>query len=292
MGETPRREYTSDEIFYYVNSGQPVPGADIAGIPIAYELVRRNSKKVIMLETRDALTGETVQGYRISQHKTGDNSHAKGIERIKDEVNLSKELGLEAEFREGLIIKGWDGKIDQWNAVVFTGLAVFHRTKYPRGLLQWLQQQPDFDIGNQSVEIQIESGNTIKCQDIEATCIPLQKLSIVTQMEFMRSYALAFCVPKGPSRTVLIDEEDENVPETEAWAKPYLSKRLASMAKSAPQNITHDLPSDIGDIEDLALGTGEVIKSALSSQAAVHEDEEGKVVRKSTLCPKFQGVVC
>jgi len=91
-----------------------VIGAGIAGISTAYELVKRG-KQVVMVEARDALSGETG---RTSGHLTNDlddgyleiakkhgqegakqaaASHAWARDRIGE---IAKELGIECEYRK------------------------------------------------------------------------------------------------------------------------------------------------------------------------------------------------
>lgn len=107
--------------------------------------------------------------------------------------------------------------------------ATFHPTKYLNGVLKWLKQQPRFScytgtralsiqekgievlgIGHKSVEIKTEAGNTIKCEyAVEATCVPLQKLSVIAELEFMRTYCIAVRVPKGSVEDCLIYDQAE-----------------------------------------------------------------------------------
>ena len=89
-------------------------GAGIAGISTAYELIRRGGKKVVLLEARDVLSGETG---RTSGHLTNDlddgyleiakkhgeagakvaaESHAWARDRIGE---IAKELGVDCEYR-------------------------------------------------------------------------------------------------------------------------------------------------------------------------------------------------
>jgi len=86
------------------------------------------------------------------------------------------------------------------------------------------------------------------------------------------------------------------------WSKLYDPKRVASLIKTLPSMITHDLQinaqykrflqSDIKDIEDLAPGTGGVLNPKTSKPLAVYKDEEGGVHKFSALCPHMHGVVC
>lgn len=65
-------------------------------------------------------------------------------------------------------------------------------------------------IGHKTVEISTEGGHTIKAENaIEATCVPLQKLSVIIQLEFYRSYCIAVRVPKGSIEDCLLYDNAE-----------------------------------------------------------------------------------
>jgi len=128
-----------------------------------------------------------------------------------------------------LTIKGWNGKVDQRGGLVAENQATFHPTKYLVGVLAWLKEQPNFrcftrtrvtsvsekgvemlGFGHKSVEIETESGHTVKAEHaIEATCVPLQKLSVITQLEFYRSYCIAVRVPRGSIEDCLLYDNAE-----------------------------------------------------------------------------------
>lgn len=168
-----------------------------------------------------------LPGYQISQYPKGDKEHADEMEELKQELALTKELGLHTSFEEGLAIKGWDGKVDQRDAAVFHQEATFHPTKYLVGLLNWLSKQSNFSCftrtrvmsveekgievlgyGSKDVRVSTMDGHTITCQDaLEATCVPLQKLSVVAQMEFYRTYCIAMRVPKNYIEDCLIYDQ-------------------------------------------------------------------------------------
>jgi len=168
-----------------------------------------------------------LPGYQISQYPKSDREHADEMEELKEEIALTKELGLHTSIEEGLAIKGWDGKIDQRDAAVFHKEATFHPTKYLVGLLKWLSKQSNFSCytrtrvmsveekgievlgyGSKDVQVSTMDGHTITCQDaLEATCVPLQKLSVVAQMEFYRTYCIAMRVPKGSIEDCLIYDQ-------------------------------------------------------------------------------------
>ncbi|KAK5997719.1 Putative Rieske 2Fe-2S iron-sulfur YhfW-like protein [Cladobotryum mycophilum] len=155
-----------------------------------------------------------VPGYEISQYERNDKNHESDAKDIKSEAELAKQLGLSVEFREGLEVRGWTGKPDQRDGAVFSDQAAFHPTKYLVGILNWLKQQSTFQcftgtrvmsveeqglgiVGNKQAKVTTESGHTIKCDHaVEATCVPLQKLSIIVEMEFNRTYCIAIRVPR------------------------------------------------------------------------------------------------
>ncbi|PSR85681.1 FAD dependent oxidoreductase [Coniella lustricola] len=160
-----------------------------------------------------------VPGYQVSQYPRGDKGHDDEVKELKDEVKLAKELGLDVEFREGFAIKGWDGMIDQRDAAVFNGQAAFHPTLYLLGLLKWLKDQPNFQcftntrmmaaqevggigsslgFGDKTVEVKTEAGHIVRCDyAVEATNVPLQKLSVIVELAYFRTYAIAIRIPRG-----------------------------------------------------------------------------------------------
>ena len=162
--------------------------------------------------------------YEISQYEKGDTKHREEMGMLQNDMKKAKELGLPVHYAEGYAIKGWDGKPDQRDAVVYGEQATFHPTKYMVGVLKWLAQQPNFacythtrmmtieERGLMSKEVHISTldGQTITCKNaVEATCIPLQKLSIVAQLEYQRTYCIAIRVPKGSIEDCLINDQAE-----------------------------------------------------------------------------------
>ncbi|ETN45029.1 uncharacterized protein HMPREF1541_09905 [Cyphellophora europaea CBS 101466] len=371
-----------------------------------------------------------LKGYTVSQYPVGTEDHKKDIKMLQDEVNKSRELGLDASFQEGLKIQGWDGGVDQRATAVFGHQATFHPTKYLNGLLKWLKNQPNFTgysqrratnvsesgvtvpvvhthLGPTGVTIETANGHTITCTDsVEATCVPLQKLSVIAEMVYLRTYCIAIRVPKGSVEDCLIydtaevykyirltscdaewdylvvggcdhkvgqeNEQDARYAELEtwtrerftragpvdyrwsgqifepvdymafigknsgadhryiitgdsgnglthgvlagklisdlilgkenSWADVYDPKRKATLAKSVPSMLKHDvqinaqykrfLQTDIADIEDLARGKGGVLNATGKKPIAVYKDENGNVSKRSALCPHLGGVVC
>ena len=143
---------------------------------------------------------------------------------MKDDGAKAKELGIETEYKENFAIKGWDGKPDHRDVVIFKNNATFHPTKYVNGVLKWLAKQPNFQcythtrmvsieekgLLSKHVEVKTVDGHTIKCKDaVEATAIPLQKLSLVVELEFYRTYCIAVRVPKGTVEDCLINDQDD-----------------------------------------------------------------------------------
>jgi len=170
-----------------------------------------------------------LPGYDFSQYPKGDKNHASDMQTVIEEGRKAKELGIATEYREGFKLKGWDGGIDQSDAVIFSGQATFHPTKYLVGLLDFLKQQNNFScytytrcmdviekgveimgLGHKDVYVKTLEGHTIKCADaVEATCIPLQKLSVIAQEEYYRTYCIAVRVPKGSIEDALFYDSAE-----------------------------------------------------------------------------------
>ena len=137
---------------------------------------------------------------------------------------------MNAEWKEGYAIKGWNGQIDQRDAAVFYNQGTFHPTKYLLGVLKWLSQQPNFScyartrmlqcqekgievmgFGSKEVKVTTEDDKTITCKDVVmATCVPLQKLSVVAEMEFHRTYCIAVRIPKGSYEDSLIYDTSDS----------------------------------------------------------------------------------
>lgn len=171
-----------------------------------------------------------IPAYHVSQYPTSQSKeHDEEIDQLGSECTAANELGLQGHLEKGLAVKGWDGKVDQRDAGVIDRQAAFHPTKYLNGILRWLKQQNNFrcythtrvlginergvevlGFGNKDVQITTEGGNTVTCKNaVEATCVPLQKLSVVAQMEFFRTYCIAIRIPKGVMEDVqLYDEAD------------------------------------------------------------------------------------
>jgi len=270
-----------------------VIGSGISGISVAYELITRG-KRVVMIEARGIISGETgrtsghlsnalddhytmikekhgfdgakaaaeshtwalhhvgeiarklhidceyrhVPGYEISQFQRGSKDYKSDIEGIKEEVKLARELGLDVNFDEELVVRGWDGKPDQRGGAVFPGQAAFHPTLYLAGIMKSLKDQSNFacytntrmtavtekgveilGLGQKYVEVQTESGHTIRCNyAVEATGIPLQKLSVVAEMEYVRTYCIAIRIPKDSVEDCFIYDS----------AEPYIYVRLTA----------------------------------------------------------------
>ncbi|TLS28063.1 hypothetical protein PpBr36_00114 [Pyricularia pennisetigena] len=173
-----------------------------------------------------------VPGYTVSQYSRNDPKHADDMEEIKKEVQLAQQLGIDVEFNEGLQVKGWSsepGRPDQRDGAVWRNQATFHPTKYVNGVLGFLLKQPNFKcftqtrvmsvnepgieilgVGNKHVEVKTQHGHTVTCgYAVEATNVPLQKLSVVAEMEYDRTYCIAIRVPKGSVEDCLIYDTAE-----------------------------------------------------------------------------------
>lgn len=159
-----------------------------------------------------------LPAYEFSQYDRGDPKHELEIHGLKKEVELAQKLGLNAIFREGLAVPGWDGKPDQRDGAVFYDQATFHPTRYFLGVLGWLAKQPNFQCFAQTrmvsleekdvVHVKTEPGHTVTARDaVEATCVPLQKLSIIAEMEYNRTYCIAIRIPRGTVKDCLIYDE-------------------------------------------------------------------------------------
>ncbi|KAH7384692.1 FAD dependent oxidoreductase-like protein [Pyrenochaeta sp. MPI-SDFR-AT-0127] len=429
-----------------------IVGAGITGILVAYELVTRGWN-VVLVEGREhgdrgakaaadshhwALNrvGEIskqlgieceyrqLPGYDFSQYPRGSKEHADDVKALIDEGRKAKELGLEAEYQEGFLLKGWDASVDHRDAVIYSGQATFHPTKYCIGVLEFLKQQPNFScftntrvidveekgveilgMGHKDVYVKTLDGNAIKCADaVEATCVPLQKLSVIAEEEYYRTYCIAIRVPKGSVEDCLfydsteiykyvrltecdekndymvvgggdhkVGQGDTSAPfvELEKWTRArfpqattidykwsgqvfepvdymafigknrgkkhiyiitgdsgnglthgvragkliadsiteqpnpwiltYDPKRIASIAKSLPSMISHDVQintqykrfaqTDITNIEDLIPGEGGVLNTNSTKPLAVYKDEGGQVHQFSAICPHLHAVV-
>lgn len=170
-----------------------------------------------------------LPGYDFSQYPKTDKNHASDIKTTIEEGEKAKELGIATEYKEGFKLRGWQGSIDQGDAVVYPGQATFHPTKYLVGVLDFLKQQPNFscythtrciDVSEKGVEnlgmgrtdvyVKTLDGHIIKCADaVEAICVPLQKLSVIAEQEYYRTYCIAARVPKGSIEDALIYDSAE-----------------------------------------------------------------------------------
>jgi glycine/D-amino acid oxidase-like deaminating enzyme/nitrite reductase/ring-hydroxylating ferredoxin subunit len=170
-----------------------------------------------------------LPGYDVSQYPKGTKEHEDDLKEIIEDAKKAKELGLKAEYKEGFAIRGWNGSIDQRDAVIYPEQATFHPTKYLIGVLNFLKTQSNFScytytramdveekgteilgMGHKEVFVKTLGGQTIKCRDaVEATCVPLQKLSVIAEEEFYRTYCIAIRVPKGSIEDCLFYDSNE-----------------------------------------------------------------------------------
>lgn len=162
-----------------------------------------------------------LPGYNFSQFQHGTKEHDDDVKSMLEDLKAAQEAGLKGEYLEGYALKGWEGKPDQRDALKFENQATFHPTKYLVGILEWLKQQPNFQaftrtrvkkinekgvtvpvvdvhLGSKDVTVETEDGITITAANVvEATCIPLQRLSLVAELEYNRTYCIAIRIPKG-----------------------------------------------------------------------------------------------
>ncbi|MCJ1384046.1 hypothetical protein MMC17_007162 [Xylographa soralifera] len=166
---------------------------------------------------------KVIPDYEISQYEKSHPKHEDDMKEIQEDLKMAKELGLAVSYRPDYAIKGWDGKVDQRDVGIYEEQATFHPTMYLVGLLKWLAKQPNFEcytrtrmlnieekglLTTKEVQVSTLDGNTITCNDaVEATCIPLQKLSIVAQMEYFRTYCIAIRIPRGSYEDCLINDQ-------------------------------------------------------------------------------------
>jgi len=170
-----------------------------------------------------------LPGYDFSQYPKDSKDHASDMKTLIEDGKKAMELGITTEYREGFKLKGWEGAIDQRDAVIYSGQATFHPTKYVVGVLDFLKQQPNFacytntrcidvhekgveimGLGHKDVYVKTMDGHTIKCADaVEATCVPLQKLSVIAEEEYYRTYCIAIRVPKGSVEDALFYDSAE-----------------------------------------------------------------------------------
>ncbi|CAF9936108.1 MAG: hypothetical protein HETSPECPRED_010015 [Heterodermia speciosa] len=164
---------------------------------------------------------------------------------MKEEAEKAKELGLPVTYKDGGAIKGWDGKIDQRDVIVDTAEATFHPTKYRVGVLEWLAEQSNFScytythalsikekgmevlgIGSKKVHVKTEEGFSVTRNDaLEATCVPLQKLSVVAQMELTAcDDQYKYLVVGGCDHKVGQEQEDGRYAELEQWVRDRFTK--------------------------------------------------------------------
>jgi glycine/D-amino acid oxidase-like deaminating enzyme len=181
-----------------------------------------------------------LPAYQVSQYSRGEEGHDDDVKMLKEQVAMVNSIGLSASFTENHTICGWDGTVDQRDMAIYDKQATFHPTKYMVGIMKHLQTLPNFscythtrmmsctehglhvpilDIGSKSVTVETQHGPKITCKNaVQATCVPLQKLSVIVEMEFLRTYAIAVRVPKGSVEDCLIYDT----------ADPYTYLRITS----------------------------------------------------------------
>lgn len=182
-----------------------------------------------------------LKGYTISQYPVTDPHHKEDVQELKEEAEAASKAGLKVHYDDSVRVQGWDGAIDQTGGLVYSDQATFHPTKYLVGLLKWLKDQPNFTcytntrvmdisekgvkllgLGSKHVEVTTENGHQISCKNaVEATCVPLQKLSVIAQEEYYRTYCIAVRVPRGYIEDCLLYDS----------ADPYMYVRMTECDK-------------------------------------------------------------
>ncbi|KAK5047833.1 hypothetical protein LTR84_006498 [Exophiala bonariae] len=174
-----------------------------------------------------------LKAYDVSQYAKGSKEHDNDINQMREEADGARRAGLDAKWVDNLTIKGWDGKPDQRDGYVVDTQATFHPTKYLLGVLKWLKEQANFQcythtrvtscsesgvtvpvvdvhLGAKNVKVSTMNGHTITCSHaVQATCIPLQKLSVVAELEYYRTYCIAIRIPKNSYEDCLIYDSAE-----------------------------------------------------------------------------------
>jgi hypothetical protein len=60
-------------------------------------------------------------------------------------------------------------------------------------------------IGNKTITVRTLDGHTTTCNPaVEATCIPIQKLSVIADLEYYYTYCIAIRMPKGSVEDCLL----------------------------------------------------------------------------------------
>ncbi|KAK4136069.1 DAO-domain-containing protein [Trichocladium antarcticum] len=166
-----------------------------------------------------------VRAVQVGRMGPGEAGWEAEMQGLRDEAEMQARLGIETRFDENLTVKGWTGT-PQRGGLVSLNQAAFHPTKYLAGVLAFLKTQPNFqcftrtrvtgihergieihllDLGHKSVAVTTESGHTVHAENaVEATGIPLQKLSVVAELRCYRSYCIAVRVPRGSVEDCLL----------------------------------------------------------------------------------------
>lgn len=171
-----------------------------------------------------------VPGYRISHYYDLESKGYKDdAKTLLEDMEAARESGLKVDRKDQFTMKGWDGKQYNGLATKYGSQAAFHPTKYVTGILKWLKEQPSFKCftntravgfnenstgllgtGTKHVKIETVSGKTIDCQyAVEATCVPLQKLAVIVQIEPSRTYAIAIRISRGSVEDCVLYDSDD-----------------------------------------------------------------------------------
>ncbi|KAL5001386.1 hypothetical protein BDV10DRAFT_160565 [Aspergillus recurvatus] len=214
----------------------------VAGISTVYELITRGRKKHGTDSAKLATESYTwaidciayitqtldldcefryVPAYKVSKFLPGNLKHEADIKKISKEADFARDAGIDAIFGKGLGMSGWDRDASQQDTAVFPAQATFHAIKYLLGMLEWLKEHLNFQYfaSTQSTSIKEErskvivltkQGYTVIARDVvEATCIPMQDLSISAEMLYFQTYCIAIRVPKGSVDDCLIYDTND-----------------------------------------------------------------------------------
>ncbi|MCJ1479187.1 hypothetical protein MMC13_007871 [Lambiella insularis] len=145
-----------------------------------------------------------LKGYEVSQYPVGTNEHDEDMKKFKEEAQLANELGLESKYDDYLTIKGWTGsqttEVEQPNFQCYTPTRVSDISE--SGIHVPIVR---VHLGPKSVTVSTLIGHSVKCNHaVQSTCVPLQTLSVIAQMEYHRTYCIAIRIPKGTVEDFLI----------------------------------------------------------------------------------------
>lgn len=115
-----------------------------------------------------------LPAYRVSRFEHSDPRHEKDRSEIKKEVEAAQKLGLDASYRDGLAVQGWDGKPDQRDGAIFSHQATFHPAKDLLGVLEWLRRQPNFQCFARTKMMSVKEYDIVKIQTVDEHTITVK----------------------------------------------------------------------------------------------------------------------